>query len=79
MVIRLFLILPLFYLQCPQIFLLLWCDSVALDGLLDGLIVRPGSKAALLDVGNRLVPLLGKGGGKEPGYHHLYVILFAPY
>ena len=69
----------LFYLQCPQIFLLLGRDSVALDGLLDGLVVRPGSKAVLLDVGNRLVPLLGKGGGKEPGYHHFYVILFAPY
>lgn len=69
----------LFYLQCPQIFLLLGRDSVALDGLLDGLVVRPGSKALLLDVGNRLVPLLGKGGGEEPGYHHLYVILFAPY
>ena len=36
-------------------------------------------KAALLDVGNRLVPLLGKGGGEEPGYHHFHVILFAPY
>ena len=69
----------LFYLQRPQIFLLLGRDSVALDGLLDGLVVRPGSKAVLLDVGNRLVPLLGKGGGKEPGYHHFYVILFAPY
>ena len=69
----------LFYLQRPQIFLLLGRDSVALDGLLDGLVVRPGSKAALLDVGNRLVPLLGKGGGEEPGNHHLYVILFAPY
>ena len=69
----------LFYLQRPQIFLLLGRDSVALDGLLDGLVVRPGSKAVLLDVGNRLVPLLGKGGGEEPGNHHLYVILFAPY
>ena len=53
-------------------------DSVALDGFLDGLVVRPDSKAALLDVGNRLVPLFGKGGGKEPGYHHFYIILFAP-
>ena len=53
----------LFYLQCPQIFLLLRRDSVALDCFLDGLVVRPGSKAALLDVGNRPVPLLGKGGG----------------
>ena len=79
MVIRLFHIFYLFYLQCPQIFLLLERDSVALDGLLDGLVVRPGSKAALLDVGNCLVPLLGKGGGEEPGYHHFYVILFAPY
>ena len=69
----------LFYLQCPQIFLLLRRDSVALDCFLDGLVVRPGSKTVLLDVGNRLVPLLGKGGGKESGYHHFYVILFAPY
>ena len=60
-------------------FLLLGRDSVALNGLLDGLVVRPGSKAVLLDVGNRLVPLLGKGGGEEPGCHHFYVILFAPY
>ena len=60
-------------------FLLLGRDSVALDGLLDGLVMRPGSKAALLDVGNRLVPLFDKGGGEEPGYHHLYVIFFAPY
>ena len=79
MIIRLSIFFLLFYLQCPQIFLLLRRDSVALDGLLYSLVVRPGSKAALLDVGNRLVPLLGKGGGKEPGYHHLYVILFAPY
>ena len=69
----------LFYLQCPQIFLLLRRDSVALDCFLDGLVVRPGSKAALLDVGNRPVPLLGKGGGEALGNHHLYVILFAPY
>ena len=68
----------LFYLQRPQIFLLLGRDSVALDGFLDGLVVRPGSKTVLLDVGNRCVPLLGKGCGKEPGNHHLYVILFAP-
>ena len=79
MIIRLSIFFLLFYLQCPQIFLLLRRDSVALDGLLYSLVVRPGSKAALLDVGNRLVPLLGKGGGKEPGNHHLYVILFAPY
>ena len=64
----------LFYLQCPQIFLLLGRDSVALDGLLDGLVVRPGSKAALLDVGNRCVPLLGKGGGEEPGSHKFFVL-----
>lgn len=57
------------YLKCPQIFFLLGRDSVALDGFLDGLVVRPGSKAALLDVGNRLVPLLGKSGGEEPGNH----------
>ena len=79
MIIRLSIFFLLFYLQCPQIFLLLRRDSVALDGLLYSLVVRPGSKAALLDVGNRLVPLLGKGGGEEPGNHHLYVILFAPY
>ena len=79
MVIRLFHFFLLFYLQRPQVFLLLRRDSVALDGLLDGLVVRPGSKAALLDVGNRCIPLLGKGGGEEPGYHHFYVILFAPY
>ena len=30
-------------------FLLLGRDSVALDGLLDGFVVRPGSKAELLD------------------------------
>ena len=41
--------------------------------------MRPGSKAVLFDVGNRLIPLLGKGGGEEPGYHHFYVILFVPY
>ena len=69
----------LFYLQCPQVFLLLGRDSVALDGLLYSLVVRPVGKAALLDVRNRLVPLLGKGCGKEPGNHHLYIILFAPY
>lgn len=34
MVIRLFYIFPLFYLQCPQVFLLFGRDSVALDGLL---------------------------------------------
>ena len=79
MIIRLSIFFLLFYLQCPQIFLLLRRDSVALDALLDSLVVRPGSKAALLDVGNRLVPLLGKGSGEEPGNHHLYVILFAPY
>ena len=79
MIIRLSIFFLLFYLQCPQIFLLLRRDSVALDGLLYSLVVRPGSKAALLDVGNRLVPLLGKGSGEEPGNHHLYVILFAPY
>ena len=79
MVIRLFHIFYLFYLQCPQIFLLLGRDSVALDGLLDGLVVRPGSKAVLFDVGNRLVPLLGKSRGEEPGYHHFNVIRFAPY
>ena len=65
--------------QGLQINLLLRCDPVALDCFLDGFVVRPGGKAVLLDVGNRLVPLLGKGGGEEPGYHHLYVILFAPY
>ena len=48
-------------------FLLLGRDSVALDSLLYGLVVRPKSKTALLNVGNRLVPLLGKGGGEEPG------------
>ena len=53
-------------------------DPVALDGLLDGLVVRPWGKPLLLDVGNRCVPLLGKGGGEEPGYHHFYVIFFAP-
>ena len=74
MVIRFSIFFLLFYLQCSQIFLLLGRDSVALDGFLDGLVVRPGSKTALLDVGNRLVPLLGKGGGKEPDNHHLYVI-----
>ena len=62
------------HLQCPQIFLLLRRDSVALDGLLDGLVVRPGSKVELLDVGNRLVPLLGKGGSEEPGYLSLYCL-----
>ena len=62
------------HLQCPQIFLLLRRDSVALDGLLDGLVVRPESKVELLDVGNRLVPLLGKGGGEEPGYPSLYCL-----
>ena len=62
------------HLQCPQIFLLLRLDSVALDGLLDGLVVRPESKVELLDVGNRLVPLLGKGGGEEPGYPSLYCL-----
>ena len=55
-------------------FLLLRRDSVALDALLDGLVVRPGSKVELLDVGNRLVQLLGKGGGEEPGYPSLYCL-----
>lgn len=63
-----------FYLQCPQIFFLLGRDSVAFDGLLYGLVVRPKSKTALLDVGNRLVPLLGKGGSEEPGYLSLYCL-----
>ena len=62
------------HLQCLQIFLMLRRDSVALDGLLDGLVVRPGSKVELLDGGNRLVPLLGKGGGEEPGYPSLYCL-----
>ena len=79
MVIRLFHIFQLFYLQCPQIFVLLGRDSVALDSLLYGLVVRPWGKAVLFDVGNRLVPLLGKGGGEEPCYHHFHVILIAPY
>ena len=74
MVIRLSHFFLLFYLQRPQVFLLLRRDSVALDGLLDGLVVRPGSKVELLDVGNRLVQLLGKGGGEEPGYPSLYCL-----
>ena len=69
----------LFYLQCPQIILLTGCDPVTLDGLLDGLVVSPWGKPLLLDIRNRCVLLLGKGGGEEPRYHHLHVIFFAPY
>ena len=71
--------LELFYLQCPQIFFLLRCDPVTFDSLLDGLVVSPWGKSILLDEGNRRVPLLGKSCGEEPRYHHLHVILFAPY
>ena len=78
LVVRLFHFFLLFYLQCPQIFLLLGRDPVALDGLLYGLVVRPSGQALLLDVGEGCVPLLGKGGGEKPGYHHLYVIRLAP-
>lgn len=60
-------------------FLLLGRDSVALDRLLYGLVVRPSSQAFLLNVGEGCVPLLGQGGGEKPGYHHFYVIRFAPY
>ena len=48
------------HLQCLQIFLLLRRDSVALDGLLDGLVVRLGSKVALLDVGKRPIAWQGR-------------------
>ena len=71
--------LELFYLQCPQIFFLLRCDPVTFDSLLDGLVVSPWGKSILLDEGNRRVPLLGKSCGEEPSYHHLHVILLAPY
>ena len=78
MVIRLFYIFPFILSSTSAGIPSLRRDSVALDGLLDGLVVRPGSKAVLLDVGNCCVPLLGEGGGKEPGNHHFYIILFAP-
>ena len=57
------------HLQCPQIFLLLRRDSVALDGLLDGLVVRPESKVELLDVGIVWSHCLARAVAKNQAIH----------
>lgn len=50
-------------------------DAVAFHSLLNGLIMDKKRKTAIFQIGEGRLILLGKGGGKVPGYHHVDIVV----
>lgn len=58
-------LVTLFLLESAQMKLLFGSDAIALDGLLDGLVVRPTGQPVLLQIGKYSLILLGECRGKN--------------